>query len=242
MSTDLTVYDFEDQPVRIVTGADGTPWFVLADVCRVLELESPHKVAGRLDEDEKGRSSIPTPGGLQEITIINESGPYTLILRCRDAVTPGTINHSFHKLVTSHVLIVISRSRTYNNQGGDDLSLLLSKVMSDILSCQISHEKRLAVVEDFLITLGKPRVARERRPVVHVENQSNGSRLLEIIRAVGAAGISKKVLLRRNQFLDTRQHDQAIAGLVKDGLVGMTLRPTTTKAVTVPRVIDGAPP
>lgn len=53
---------------------DGNPWFVLRDVCDVLNLGSPHKVAERLETDEKGRSLIPTPGGTQDITIINEFG------------------------------------------------------------------------------------------------------------------------------------------------------------------------
>ena len=46
----------------------------------VLDLGSPHKVADRLD-DEKGRTSIPTLGGIQQMTIVNEPGLYSVILR-----------------------------------------------------------------------------------------------------------------------------------------------------------------
>jgi anti-repressor protein len=38
-----------------------------------------------LDEDEKGVDTIDTPGGLQKVTIINESGLYSLILRKPEA-------------------------------------------------------------------------------------------------------------------------------------------------------------
>ncbi len=52
----------------------------------VLDLGSPHKVADRLDDDEKGRTSIPTLGGIQQVTIVNEPGLYSVILRSEKAV------------------------------------------------------------------------------------------------------------------------------------------------------------
>lgn len=64
---------------------DGEPWWVLADVCRALELSNPSKVAARLDDDEKQkiRFSPNSELGLNRnvTTIINESGLYTVILR-----------------------------------------------------------------------------------------------------------------------------------------------------------------
>lgn len=49
---DLQIFNYEETPVRVVD-KDGAPWWVLADVCRVLELSNPSKVAARLDDDEK---------------------------------------------------------------------------------------------------------------------------------------------------------------------------------------------
>ena len=62
---------------------EGEPWFVAADVCRALELGEVHVAMRRLDDDEKGRCSIPTPGGVQEMSIINEPGLYSLVLGSR---------------------------------------------------------------------------------------------------------------------------------------------------------------
>lgn len=45
------------------------------------------KTADRLDADEKGRTKITTPGGVQETWVINESGLYNVILRS-DASVP----------------------------------------------------------------------------------------------------------------------------------------------------------
>ena len=57
----LRVFSYESREVRTVMKG-GEPWFCLADVCKVLNLGSPHKVADRLDPDEKGRIQVPTPG------------------------------------------------------------------------------------------------------------------------------------------------------------------------------------
>jgi hypothetical protein len=53
-------------------------------VCRVLEIAEPHRAAARLDDDEKGRHTMTTPGGPQDVTIISESGLYSLILTSRE--------------------------------------------------------------------------------------------------------------------------------------------------------------
>lgn len=61
---------------------NGEPWFVLKDVCGVLGLGTVSKVADRLEADEKGMNQIhPPPGGMQDVTVINESSLYNVILR-----------------------------------------------------------------------------------------------------------------------------------------------------------------
>jgi prophage antirepressor-like protein len=78
----LTVFDFETSPVRVVD-REGDPWFVLADVCRVLEIANSRNPTSRLDADEKDVHTMDTPGGRQQATVINESGLYSLILTSR---------------------------------------------------------------------------------------------------------------------------------------------------------------
>lgn len=77
----VTIYRYdENKPVRTLN-LNGEPWFVLRDVCEVLGLGNSRMVADRLDEDEKGVSQIYTLGGVQNATIISESGLYNVILR-----------------------------------------------------------------------------------------------------------------------------------------------------------------
>lgn len=77
---DLQIFNYGAVPVRTIV-KDGEPWWVLADVCRVLEIANHKNVSSRLDLDEKGVHLMDTPGGNQNMTIINESGLYKVILR-----------------------------------------------------------------------------------------------------------------------------------------------------------------
>lgn len=108
-----TTFIFAQQsPVRVVT-RNGEPWFVAADVCGALDLSNTSMAMRVLDEDEKGVSSTYTHGGAQEVTVVSESGLYTLVLRCRGATTPGTLSHRFRKWVTGEVLPAIRRNGVY---------------------------------------------------------------------------------------------------------------------------------
>lgn len=104
---DLQIFNYNGNKVRTIQ-KDGEPWWVLKDICEVLGLSSPHKVFDRLDEDEKGRNQIPTHGGEQEMTVVNESGLYNVILRSdKPEAKP------FRKWVTSEVLPSIRKNGGY---------------------------------------------------------------------------------------------------------------------------------
>ncbi|MEN3166710.1 Bro-N domain-containing protein [Gluconobacter sp. OJB] len=105
--TDLVPFSFESHDVRVVM-RNGQPWWVLADVCRVLEIVNPARSASRLDDDEKGIHTMNTLGGPQEVTVINESGLYSLIFTSRKAAAKR-----FKKWVTSEVLPQIRKTGGY---------------------------------------------------------------------------------------------------------------------------------
>lgn len=131
-------YHYHGNTVRTVE-RDGEPWFVLKDVCNVLGLGSAHKVADRLDEDE--RNQIPLTDSLgreQETTIINESGLYNVILRSdKPEAKP------FRKWVTSEVLPTIRKTGGYGQK-------TLSPIEMFSLQAQINveQERRLKAVEE----------------------------------------------------------------------------------------------
>ena len=103
----IQIFKYRTNDVRTVQ-MDGEPWFVLKDVCKVLDLGTTAKVAERLDADEKGMNQIHTPGGMQSVTVINESGLYNVILRSdKPEAKP------FRKWVTSEVLPAIRKHGAY---------------------------------------------------------------------------------------------------------------------------------
>jgi prophage antirepressor-like protein len=100
---------FDDKPIRMVMRR-GEPWWVLKDVCEALGLGSPHKVAERLDEDERNQIPvIDSVGRGQDTTIINESGLYSVILRSDKPEAKR-----FRKWITSEVLPSIRKTGQYS--------------------------------------------------------------------------------------------------------------------------------
>lgn len=108
--TNLVPFSFESHEVRVID-QDGELWFVAVDVCAALGLD-PTAIR-KLDDDERGLHSVQTLGGMQELSVINESGLYTLILRCRNATNHGTVPHRFRKWVTAEVLPSLRKTGQY---------------------------------------------------------------------------------------------------------------------------------
>ena len=106
MKQQLVAFDFEGSQVRVVTDAQGEPWFVAADVLSTISLD--RKALERLDDDEKGVNSIHTPGGTQEMTTVNEPGLYALVLGSRKAEAKR-----FKRWVTHEVLPAIRKTGSY---------------------------------------------------------------------------------------------------------------------------------
>ena len=101
---EITTLNYEGSNVRMIE-KDGEPWWVLTDVCKVLQLSNPSIVAQRLDDDERSKSNLGRQG---EATIISESGLYAVILRSdKPQAKP------FRKWVTSEVLPSIRRTGSY---------------------------------------------------------------------------------------------------------------------------------
>ena len=106
--SNIRIFNYNSVEVRTIQ-KDGEPWFVLRDVCNVLGLGTPARVAERLDPDEVSQTHITdSMGRQQETTIINESGLYNVILRSdKPEAKP------FRKWVTSEVLPTIRRHGMY---------------------------------------------------------------------------------------------------------------------------------
>ncbi|MBF0340219.1 MAG: Rha family transcriptional regulator [Magnetococcales bacterium] len=108
----VTKFTFGQEQIRIINRND-EPWFVAADVCKAVGIGNTADATDKIDLDEKGLEKIQTPGGPQNVVVVSESGLNIIILRCHDAITPGTPAHRFRKWVTSEVLPSIRKTGTY---------------------------------------------------------------------------------------------------------------------------------
>lgn len=85
------------------------PYFIGKDIAEVLGYSNTRKaIQDHVDEDDKGVTKCDTLGGMQELTIINESGLYSLILSSK---LPNA--KKFKKWVTSEVLPSIRKNGMY---------------------------------------------------------------------------------------------------------------------------------
>ena len=81
------------------------PYFVGKDVAEILGYKDTAKaIFAHVDAEDKGVGELPTPGGVQNVTIINESGLYSLILSSK---LPNA--KKFKRWVTSEVLPAIRK-------------------------------------------------------------------------------------------------------------------------------------
>lgn len=102
---------------------NGEPWFVLKDVCEAFGETNYRRVASRLEDDEKGVSQISTPGGKQNMTIVNESGLYSALFAMQPEKARGVDNEyivkrqtqlrQFKRWVTHDVLPSIRKNGGY---------------------------------------------------------------------------------------------------------------------------------
>ncbi|MFJ7950378.1 phage antirepressor [Lysinibacillus sp. NPDC096418] len=145
----LQTFNFDNQNVRIVE-LNKEPWFVAADVCRVLELTNPTVAIGRLDDDERSKFNLGRQG---ETNIVNESGLYELIFTSRKPTA-----RAFKKWVKLEVLPSIRKDGGYiaTNENDDEASIMAKALL--IANKTIENNKKRIVEQQLIIEVQKPKV------------------------------------------------------------------------------------
>ena len=110
MANEIKVFSNEEFGKVRVLNIDNEPWFVGRDVAEVLGYSNTRDaISKHVDEEDKGVAKCDTPSGAQQMTIINESGMYSLILSSK---LPNA--KKFKRWVTSEVLPSIRKTGSYN--------------------------------------------------------------------------------------------------------------------------------
>ena len=117
---------------------DGEPWFVAADVCKILEHSNPTIAMNGLEDFEKTKLNLGLQGG--NTNIISESGFYTLVLRSRKSIAKP-----FRIWVTSEVLPSIRKTGRYIALSENKMEAMLSDMNCNmkIVYAQINNMEEM---------------------------------------------------------------------------------------------------
>ena len=114
---------------------NGEVWLVGKDVAVALGYSNPRDaLAKHVDDEDKGVAKCDTPSGIQEMTTINESGLYSLVLSSK---LPGA--KKFRRWVTAEVLPSIRRTGGY---------ILPKDFPSALRALADSEERRMALEQE----------------------------------------------------------------------------------------------
>ena len=156
----LQVFDYQGSSVRSVM-IDGDPWFIAADVCRILGLGNVTNALLRLDETEKALTTIKgLTRGNNTANTVNESGLYSLIFNSRKSEAKA-----FKLWVTSEVLPAIRKNGTYAMSGlepaGDQYIRELERKVDRLTDLAIQQTQVILSMQTQVMTLlgaqSKPR-------------------------------------------------------------------------------------
>lgn len=142
---DLQLFNFEGQQVRTLSTNYET-WFVGKDVAEILGYKKARNaIAQHVDDEDKKEAPIQgTPGGTQSMTIINESGLYSLILSSK---MPNA--KRFKHWVTSEVLPSIRKTGSYQVPQTPEEQLKLTMQVTNRLVGRVDKvEKDIKHIKD----------------------------------------------------------------------------------------------
>ena len=128
---ELQNFNFSGQDVRIITIND-EPWFVVADIAKVLGASNSRSLAQMVDEEDKGKQSLHSGS---DATIVNESGLYTILLRSNNPQAKP-----FRRWVTSEVLPTIRKHGAYMTDSKLEEALLNPDTLIN-LATQLKQER-----------------------------------------------------------------------------------------------------
>lgn len=168
------IYTFKENNVRVEM-VNSEPWFVAKDVCEVLGIADTNSACRRLDDDEKGQRIVPTHGGNQIMTIVNESGLYQLIFTSRKEEAKD-----FRKWVTSEVLPSIRKDGGYlMTTEEDDAESIVAKALV-VAHATLERKNRELAEKNNQITLLEHQVVEAAPKVNYYDVVLSGENLIKI--------------------------------------------------------------
>lgn len=182
----IKLFNFKGSSVRVVQDDKEDPWFVAKDVAEILGYRMASDLTRRLDEDERDTHQLRTPSGIQKMSVINEGGLYSAILRSEIPEAKA-----FKRWVTHELLPEIRKTGAYVHATPemDDAEIMARGV----LAAQRTIERQKEQLRE------QQRLLQEQAPVVEYCNEVLSATNLHTINSIAVhLGISA---IRLNKFL-----------------------------------------
>ncbi|MCR1446894.1 Bro-N domain-containing protein [Clostridioides difficile] len=155
MSNNLQIFKNNDFGEIRVIELNGEPWFVGKDVAETLGYKDTSDALKRhVDDEDKGLGEIPTPGGNQNMKIINESGLYSLILSSKLSTAK-----KFKHWVTRDVLPSIRKTGTYSTKSKDESEIKYMNAQARLKNARAREAKIYLELADKVSQAGIPEFA-----------------------------------------------------------------------------------
>ena len=123
MNNEIQPFEFEGNKVRALADGDEV-MFVASDIAKILGYRDAANLARNLDDDERGIHEVSTPSGMQNMTVLTESGLYRSILNREIAYVKEpeaqAVVKRFQRWVTHEVLPQIRKTGGYIPAGDAD--------------------------------------------------------------------------------------------------------------------------
>jgi anti-repressor protein len=181
----ISIFDFEKQPVRTVI-IDSEIWFVASDVTRILGYVNGKQAIIEHCKGVYKKYPLKTSGGMQDLSIIDESGLYKLVLASKK---PNAIK--FKEWVTEKILPSIRKTGSYSVTPKKELSI---------------EEMTLLVIQNMQSKIAdQSKQLEEQKPKVEfaekIVNTKNGVSIGDFAKAIGMGQNKLFDWLRKNKYL-----------------------------------------
>lgn len=144
---EIKQFDFHGANVRTITDESGEPWFILKDVCALLDLTNTAAVKKRVDQRDLNSTKVTTSDGIpRNMHTVNESGLYEVIFM---SYKPEA--REFKRWISHEVLPSIRRHGAYMTEHTIEQVLTdpdtIIKLATDLKAererrAELEHERR----------------------------------------------------------------------------------------------------
>ena len=139
----LKVFNFDNKNIRTIGTCDN-PWFVVKDICDILDLKKIDSTIRNIPDKWKDTQVLRTSGGHQKVSIINEAGVYKLIMRSNKPIA-----EKFQEFVCEEILPSIRKTGSYTIDNKYKFILENNRPLSQVMNITDMDKEALNIEKTY---------------------------------------------------------------------------------------------